>query len=972
MISLLYVDDEPALLELVKNVLEDSAEFSVDTKSSAQDALTALSSCQYDAIVADYFMPEIDGIAFLQQVRKQYGDIPFILLTGRGKEEIVIKALNSGADFYLQKGGDFQIVFTQLKHILKQCIGIRRTKKNLIEQEERYHDLQNANDLIQSVAPEGHFLFVNKKWLDTLGYKEEDLERISIFDIIHQESLDHCMTTFQKVISGENLGIIDAVFKTRDGDKVYVEGIANCRMRDGKPQYTRGIFKDVTDRKLAEAALRDSEARFRTMIDSIANLAIQGYGPDGTIHYWNKANESMYGYTREEAMGKNLIDLIIPLDMRDFVREAIRHGAETGEMPPASELNLMHKDGSLVPVFSSHARIQIHGHEPEMFCLDVDFSELKKMEREIRESEERFRALVETTRDMIWEVDSDDRYTYISPQVQEILGYAPEELIGKTCFDLMLPEETKNIRKQFAEIVSAGKPIVRLENINLHKDGRIVILETSGEPVHAANGTIVGYRGIDRDITERKKAEDAMRQSENYLKTLLESIPAGVVVVDARTHTILRVNPSALELIGAPGDYVLGKVCHHFICPAVEGNCPISDKGMHMDRSERVLLNASGSPIPIIKSVSRANLNGQEVLIETFVDISDRKKAEESLRESEEKFRSLVEHALDGILILDFQGTILFANHAAAQTIELDDCTCLHGRNVMEFIAPESREDVIHDFLQVSQGHDAYLAHYNGISAKGNKICIESIGKVISYEGKPADLVSIRDITERKLAREALKQVNRKLNLLSSITRHDIKNQLLSLSGYLEISKSSLGDPARTAEFIAKEEKIADAIAFQISFTKDYEDMGVKSPEWQNINSIIKKVTARLPIRDISVDAGDLNREIFADPLLEKVFYNLIDNALRYGGDRMKTIRISSQESDGHLTVICEDDGEGIAAEDKKRLFTRGFGKHTGLGLFLSREILSITGITISENGTPGNGARFEIVVPNGSFRFPA
>jgi two-component system sensor kinase len=153
-------------------------------------------------------------------------------------------------------------------------------------------------------------------------------------------------------------------------------------------------------------------------------------------------------------------------------------------------------------------------------------------------------------------------------------------------------------------------------------------------------------------------------------------------------------------------------------------------------------------------------------------NIVQRTRAEEALRESEEKFRSLVEHALEGILILDLQGTILFANNAAARTIEADDCAGLIGRNVMEFIAPESREDVVRDFIQVSQGHDAYLAQYNAISAKGNKFCVESIGKVISYEGKPADLISIQDITERKRAEDALRESEERYRILTDAA-HD-------------------------------------------------------------------------------------------------------------------------------------------------------------------------------------------------------
>jgi len=135
------------------------------------------------------------------------------------------------------------------------------------------------------------------------------------------------------------------------------------------------------------------------------------------------------------------------------------------------------------------------------------------------------------------------------------------------------------------------------------------------------------------------------------------------------------------------------------------------------------------------------------------------------------------------------------------------------------------------------------------------------------------------------------------------------------------------------------------------------------------VNASIKKAVAGLPMRDVRVEVDSKNLEIFADRLFEKVFYNLIDNALRYGGTGMKTVRVASQEIDAGLLIVCEDDGVGISAEDKKRLFTRGFGKNTGLGLFLSREILAITGITITENGVPGKGARFEITVPKGMWR---
>ena len=228
---------------------------------------------------------------------------------------------------------------------------------------------------------------------------------------------------------------------------------------------------------------------------------------------------------------------------------------------------------------------------------------------------------------------------------------------------------------------------------------------------------------------------------------------------------------------------------------------------------------------------------------------------------------------------------------------------------------------------------------------------------------------SCYDIQGRRQAEDALLQVNRKLNLLSSITRHDINNQLFSLKAFLELSKETLEDPAQMSEYILKAERAADAIERQIVFTKEYQDLGVKAPAWQSVEECVEKARATLHLRDIRVlsEAGD--PEVYADPLLEKVFYNLIDNALRYGGAGMTEIRITATESDSGFVIAVEDNGIGISSEDKKRLFERGFGKHTGLGLFLSKEILAITGITIMETGEPGKGARFEILVPKGAYR---
>jgi len=225
-----------------------------------------------------------------------------------------------------------------------------------------------------------------------------------------------------------------------------------------------------------------------------------------------------------------------------------------------------------------------------------------------------------------------------------------------------------------------------------------------------------------------------------------------------------------------------------------------------------------------------------------------------------------------------------------------------------------------------------------------------------------------REVQVRKQAEEALSLANKKLNLLSSITRHDINNQLTVLRGYLKILEKKQPDPT-LHNYFEKITTSAERIAAMIEFTKEYESIGVNAPVWQNCHTLVDTVAKEAPLGKV-VAKNDLpaGTEVFADPLIFKVFYNLMDNAARYGG-KITTLRFSFEESgDGHV-ILYEDDGDGIPAEEKEKIFERGFGKNTGLGLALSREILSITGITIRETGEPGKGARFEMTVPKGMYR---
>ncbi|MDD1694047.1 MAG: PAS domain-containing sensor histidine kinase [Methanoregula sp.] len=224
------------------------------------------------------------------------------------------------------------------------------------------------------------------------------------------------------------------------------------------------------------------------------------------------------------------------------------------------------------------------------------------------------------------------------------------------------------------------------------------------------------------------------------------------------------------------------------------------------------------------------------------------------------------------------------------------------------------------------------------------------------------------EIEERRLFEDAIQLANRKLNTLSSITRHDILNQITAIVMYLSLAEEEVSDPA-VLEHLKKIGQITQLIQKQIRFTRNYQYIGTRAPQWQILSITVDDALRDLDLKNIRIEKDLGNLEIYADFLLEKVFYNLVENTLRHG-EKATVCRISCREEGDHLVILCEDDGIGIPAGAKEKIFRREYYRNTGYGMFLTTEILDTTGMSIRETGEPGKGARFEIHVPRDAFRF--
>jgi PAS domain S-box-containing protein len=485
------------------------------------------------------------------------------------------------------------------------------------------------------------------------------------------------------------------------------------------------------------------------------------------------------------------------------------------------------------------------------------------------------------------------------------------------------------------------------------------------------------FVAVFEDISEQRQAEDEIRKARDFYLKVLDDFPNPIWRADV-TAKCDYFNRNWLDFTGRTLDQELGDGWAEGVHPDDFERClKIYLENFHARKPFEMeyrlryrdgtyhWLYDSGKPFYTLEGKFAGYIG-------SCYDIESRKQAEADLLRSEEKYRSILKASPDDITITDLSGIIHMVSPAALIIFGFGREEDVLGRPITDFLVVEDRKRAAENLALMLSGTFTGPGEYRAVHTSGRTINIEANADFIrNPDGTPESIVIvIRDITERKRAEQAFVEVNKKLNLLSSITRHDINNQLFSLKAFLALSKESLGNTAETAEYLMKAERAAHAIERQILFTKEYQDLGINAPVWQSVEESLENSRNALPLRDIRLTASVKDLEVFADPLFEKVFYNLIDNALRYGGPKMTTIRITAQESGQNLVISVEDDGAGISAEDKKRLFERGFGHNTGLGLFLSREILAITGITIAENGEPGKGARFGITVPQGSWRY--
>ncbi|EHQ36216.1 PAS domain S-box protein [Methanoplanus limicola] len=1148
-ISVLYIDDELIFLKAGQIYLEFNNDFKVTACESAAKALKLLSDEKFDAIISDYQMPGMSGTELLRQIRAGSDKTPFIIFTGKSREEVAIEALNSGADFFLQKGGEPKSQFSELANKVRYAVSKKRNEDKLkIKNEE----LLAANSRLEATEERlRQQLKENISARNELSELNDYLNRLienANAPIIVWDS-DLVITRFNRaseeltgILADEAIGEEIGIIFPDDKKEEYTENI--CQSVAGRePVMTEipvknrpGIIKtviwntaeikensrsrakafiaqgqDITERRQAESELKESEERHRAIIQTTMDGFWTIGLPEKRLTDVNETYCTMSGYTRDEILAQGINDLDAyenPAETARRIRRITENGSEI------FEAKHQRKDGSIFDVEISASYLEDKGGIIICFCRDI--TGRKETEEALRKSEEKFRSYIENAPDAIFITDKEGRYIDVNPAASEMTGYTQSEMLNMTVSDLASPNAPQETVASFIKLKEEGsvqgelllqrkdgtdfyamlkavaldedrymgfcsditelkiteaeliktredlREAHRLSEIGIwdwdiktdtitwseeiytitgidpsvkppsypdltdiyteksqailssavkkaleygesysaeleliRPDGTIRFVHAFGGVKKSGDGTVTGLHGTLQDITERKKAEIELADQKRRLSAIISGTNVGTWEWNVMTGEAIF-NERWAEIIG----YTLEEISPVSIRTWMKYAHPddLEESNRLMERHfkketdyyqfESRMRHKDGHWVWVLDrgKVTEWTDDGRPVwMYGTHLDITRRKRAEEELRKSEEKYRDLADNAPVGIIASDRNGKILYANRRVPEILGSTGIDMRYDLNLLEnnIVIKSGFSKLLRDVIESGEG--IFNFEMEHLSPAGNELYLRL--HVIPVM-KDRDVTGVRiildDITDRKRNEEALRIANNKLQMLNSITRHDILNQVTGLHSFIDLTGRKNSEPV-ISEYLAIMKEAAMTIQNQIEFTGEYNMLGSGDTAWFRLSEVLEDAA----VGPVPVKSECKDIEIFADPMVEKVFYNLYDNTLRHGRgvdevcisvilpkepvrDENTDIKADysapGDKRDG-CVIIWEDNGCGVLDEMKEKIFKRGVGANTGLGLFLIREILAITGITIRENGVHGKGARFEMTVPAGAWR---
>ncbi|MCW4033799.1 MAG: PAS domain S-box protein, partial [Candidatus Bathyarchaeota archaeon] len=696
----------------------------------------------------------------------------------------------------------------------------------------------------------------------------------------------------------------------------------------------------------------------------------------GIIVDCNIAATKLVGRTKSELIGAHQRILHPPDKMEgDFTEGFKKHRDRTSE--PIVETQIITKSGKVRDILIKTSDLEIENKRILQGTFR-DITERKRAENSIKESEKRFRELTELLPEIVFETDITGKLTFLNKEGLEKIGYTPEDFKkGISTLALISPEEHEICKKRIAKILN-GESQGPNEYTAVRKDGTTFPIIIHSAPI-LDDKKVKGIRGIIVDITEHKTAEAAIHKEKELLE-MVTANNAAILVVISKDYRVLWANKQLKQIFGD----IEGKSCYTSLplrtskCP----NCGIDEilaTGTNRAVHEHQITDPNGNwhcfeitAVPIWDS--DGNL---KAVSETILEITERKNAEQALKESEEKFRAISTAAKEGIVLLDEDAKIAYWNPASERILGYAKEDAL-GKKITQLLLPEHMQEfTFNEFNKLKttdQNNPAMMTQeMSVISSSGKTIQIEISVSTLKLKGKWHALATLRDISEQKAAWQSVEQttkalvvVNEKLGVVGKLTRHDARNKLSVILNNLYLARKHMKNCENVKPFCEGVQEAVHQIEKIFEFTRTYEMLGVEELTPTNIGTSVSDASHLLSLDNVRLVNKVDNLTVLADSLLQQLFYNLMDDSLKHG-EKVSQIQVYYQEQKDHLKLVYEDNGIGIPEDEKELIFKEGYGKGTGYGLYLIKKICEAYGWTISEVGKHGIGAKFVMTIPNSS-----
>jgi PAS domain S-box-containing protein len=884
--------------------------------------------------------------------------------------------------------------------------------------------LNLLSDIAVVVDEKGRLVLVNDVFEEVTGLKQDEVAEKPFLEIeaLPAESKKTLMENLMKRMQGLPLEPYEVLFTDKNGKGRWVEVKGRKVSYAGRPA-DLVLFHDITRRKENERRLKEyaekmaalvdervgeikeSEEKFRDLAEQSPNMVF--VNKNGRVVYANKKAEEVMGYTKEELYSPsfNYLCLVAPESREQIQSVYERHVKDGGDTGPL-EYRLVTKDGKVLDAILTSKLIMYEGGNAILGTV-IDITERKLIQQALQENEEKFRGIANSVRDAITLVNDQAKVTYWNPAAEKMFGYASGETIGKDIHELVGPssmseEEKTYIRERVKTFAETGMGNFTRGNVELtgrRKDGSEFPVKLSISPIKL--GGKWNAVGVVKDITERKQAEQMQREAEQRYHALFDQAPVGISVIDPETAAFVEFNDVACEQLGYSREEFAG-----LTVPEIEAQETVEDVKSHMAQMvregggefETKHRTKDGETRSVLVSTKTVELAGKKLLQCVLHDITEIRRVQDALMESETQYRQLVELAQEGVWVLDKEYSTVFVNRRMARMMGYAESEMV-GKSLFEFV-DKKHVDQAKQFLgKYAQGVQGDF-EYEFPRKDGSRVYTSIVASQVTDDKGHhlGTLALVADITLRKQMADKLEQYSKRLEELverrtkqlaeaqaqlvkaerlaaigelAGMVGHDMRNPLTGIRNavYFLEKKGTEIPPEQSRAMLKTIDRCVDHSNKIINDLLDYSrEIRLEPQEFSPRMLLCESMSMVEVPGKVKVVNNLVHKQMLKvdSEKIKRVFVNLIKNAIDAMPNGGK-LTIDSRVHDNSMEISFADTGSGISDEVLPKLFSPLFttkARGMGFGLAICKRIVEAHGGTITVETAKGKGTTFTVTLP--------